>query len=230
MLVTGAGKMSGDNSDKKCLIFDFDGLILDTETSEVQIWRELYTQAGLTFDLKAHLKVIGSDIPHAIHPAQPLANREGETRTFEQIRRDFHQTAYNRAEKLAAMEGVAELINRAKANGYLIAVGSSSAFNWVHTHLTRLGLIDRLDTLVTLENVEKAKPAPDIFLKVLENLGVPAKNALIFEDSENGVLAAHRAGIRVIAIPNSTTLHMDFSLATAVLPSLAQFDPDLYFL
>ena len=230
MLVTGAGKMSGDNSGKKCLIFDFDGLILDTESSEIRIWQELYTQVGLTFDLKAHLEVIGSDIPHAIHPVQPLANRDGETRTFEQIRRDFHQKAFNRAEKLDAMEGVVELIDRAKANGYLLAVGSSSPFNWVHTHLTRLELIDKLDTLVTLENVEKAKPAPDIFLKVLENLGVPAKNALILEDSENGVMAAHRAGIRVIAIPNSTTLHMDFSLATAVLPSLVQFDPDLYFL
>ncbi|MDD2521606.1 MAG: HAD-IA family hydrolase [Anaerolineaceae bacterium] len=221
--------MPGDNRDKRALIFDFDGLILDTETAEVEIWHDLYSQVGLTFDMEAYQGVVGSSGARGFDPAQPLADLESETRSFEQIRKDFRQIAYRRCEELDVMEGVVDLISRAKAKGYLLGLGSSAATLWVKTHLTRLGLFDQFDTIVTSEDVEYAKPAPDIFLRVLENLDVLAINALVLEDSYNGVLAAHRAGIRAIVVPNPITKDQDFSLATAVVPSLVGFDPDEYF-
>ncbi len=221
--------MPGDNRDKRALIFDFDGLILDTETAEVEIWHDLYSQVGLTFDMEAYQGVVGSSGARGFDPAQPLADLESETRSFEQIRKDFRQIAYRRCEELDVMEGVVDLISRAKAKGYLLGLGSSAATLWVKTHLTRLGLFDQFDTIVTSEDIEYAKPAPDIFLRVLENLDVLAINALVLEDSYNGVLAAHRAGIRAIVVPNPITKDQDFSLATAVVPSLVGFDPDEYF-
>ena len=221
--------MPGDNRDKRALIFDFDGLILDTETAEVEIWHDLYSQVGLTFDMEAYQGVVGSSGARGFDPAQPLADLESETRSFEQIRKDFRQIAYRRCEELDVMEGVVDLISRAKAKGYLLGLGSSAATLWVKTQLTRLGLFDQFDTIVTSEDVEYAKPAPDIFLRVLENLDVLAINALVLEDSYNGVLAAHRAGIRAIVVPNPITKDQDFSLATAVVPSLVGFDPDEYF-
>jgi putative hydrolase of the HAD superfamily len=221
--------MPGDNRDKRALIFDFDGLILDTETAEVEIWHDLYSQVGLTFDMEAYQGVVGSSGARGFDPAQPLADLESETRSFEQIRKDFRQIAYRRCEELDVMEGVVDLISRAKAKGYLLGLGSSAATLWVKTHLTRLRLFDQFDTIVTSEDVEYAKPAPDIFLRVLENLDVLAINALVLEDSYNGVLAAHRAGIRAIVVPNPITKDQDFSLATAVVPSLVGFDPDEYF-
>lgn len=221
--------MSGDNSAKRALIFDFDGLILDTETTEVEIWNDFYAQVGLTFTMDAYINAIGSNSPEDFHPAILLADREGEERSFEQIRQDFRKIAYLRCEQLEAMDGVVDLIKNAKTKGYFLAVGSSASYSWVQTHLSRLGLLDKFDVIVTFDDVENSKPAPDIFLKVLEKLGVSAENALVFEDSQNGVLAAHRAGIRAIAVPNPITAIQDFSLATAVLPSLANFNPDQYF-
>jgi putative hydrolase of the HAD superfamily len=221
--------MSGDNSAKHALIFDFDGLILDTESAEVEIWNDFYAKVGLTFTMDAYINAIGSNSPEDFHPAILLADREGEERSFEQIRQDFRKIAYLRCEQLEAMDGVVDLIKNAKTKGYFLAVGSSAAYSWVQTHLNRLGLLDAFDAIVTFDNVERAKPAPDIYLKVLETLGVSPENALVFEDSQNGVLAAHRAGIRAIAVPNPITAIQDFSLATAVLSSLANFNPDKYF-
>lgn len=221
--------MSGDNSAKRALIFDFDGLILDTETAEVEIWNDLYAQAGIAFDMEAYIGTIGSNSPTDFHPATLLADRDGEERSFDQIRKDFREIIHLHCEKLEPMEGVVELLISSKAKGYLLAVGSSAAYSWIHKHLTRLGLLDAFDAIVTFDNVERAKPAPDIYLKVLETLGVSPENALVFEDSQNGVLAAHRAGIRAIAVPNPITAIQDFSLATAVLSSLANFNPDQYF-
>ena len=221
--------MSGDNSAKRALIFDFDGLILDTETAEVEIWNDFYAKVGLTFTMDAYINAIGSNSPEDFHPAILLADREGEERSFEQIRQDFRKIAYLRCEQLEAMDGVVDLIKNAKTKGYFLAVGSSASYSWVQTHLNRLGLFYAFDVIVTFDDVENAKPAPDIYLKVLEKLDVSAENALVFEDSQNGVLAAHRAGIRAIAVPNPITSIQDFSLATAVLPSLANFNPDQYF-
>jgi putative hydrolase of the HAD superfamily len=221
--------MSGDNSAKHALIFDFDGLILDTESAEVEIWNDFYAKVGLTFTMDAYINAIGSNSPEDFHPAILLADREGEERSFEQIRQDFRKIAYLRCEQLEAMDGVVDLIKNAKTKGYFLAVGSSASYSWVQTHLNRLGLLNAFDVIVTFDDVENAKPAPDIFLKVLEKLDVSAENALVFEDSQNGVLAAHRAGIRAIAVPNPITAIQDFSLATAVLPSLANFNPDQYF-
>jgi len=221
--------MSGDNSAKRALIFDFDGLILDTESTEVEIWNDFYAKVGLTFTMDAYINAIGSNSPEDFHPAILLADREGEERSFEQIRQDFRKIAYLRCEQLEAMDGVVDLIKNAKTKGYFLAVGSSASYSWEQTHLNRLGLLDKFDVIVTFDDVENAKPAPDIYLKVLEKLDVSAENALVFEDSQNGVLAAHRAGIRAIAVPNPITSIQDFSLATAVLLSLANFNPDQYF-
>ncbi|NLB70617.1 MAG: HAD-IA family hydrolase [Chloroflexi bacterium] len=220
--------MSEDNRLKKCLIFDFDGIILDTETAEVAVWHDLYAEAGLTFDMEAYLETIGRNDPFTFDPAEPLAKREGEQRSAEQIHKECRMRTFLHAQKLDLMEGVSELIVSAKARGCLLAVGSSAEHWWIQSHLTRLGIYDQFDTIVTFDDVENAKPAPDIFLKVLENLDVFRANALVFEDSQNGILAAHRAGIRAIAVPNSITKAQDFTLAEAVLPSLAHFDLDLF--
>jgi len=74
-----------------------------------------------------------------------------------------------------------------------------------------------------------SKPEPDIFLKVLENLTVLAGRALVLEDSYNGILAAQRAGIRAVAVPNPVTLDQDFSAAEEVLPSLSSLQLEKYF-
>ena len=214
---------------KKAIIFDFDGLILDTESAELVIWTKLYAEQGLVFDEQSYNLVIGSDGTHGFDPAKALAERPGENRHIEEIRSYMRAISYDYAQSLQALPGVLDLIERAQEKGYSIAIGSSSVDKWVNTHLSRLGLLEKFDTIVTSDEVKSAKPSPDIFLKVLEKLGVQPEDAVVLEDSYNGILAAHRAGIKAVAIPNPVTKFQDFCLATDVIESLVDFEPTKYF-
>jgi len=121
------------------------------------------------------------------------------------------------------------LIKNARAAGLRLAVGSSSPAVWVHGHLRRLGLFDNFETIVTFDDVRESKPSPEIFLTVLDRMNIPAEQALVLEDSHNGVLAAKRAGLRVVAVPNGVTSGQDFSLAEEVLGSLEDLNLVKYF-
>ena len=214
---------------KKAIIFDFDGLILDTESVELVIWTKLYAEKGLVFDEQSYNLVIGSDGITGFDPAKALAERPDENRDPDEIRSHMRAISYDYAQSLQPLPGVVELIDRAREEGFLIAIGSSSVDKWINTHLSRLGLLGKFDVTVTSDQVKSAKPSPDIFLKVLEKLGVQPEDAIVLEDSYNGILAAHRAGIRAIAIPNPVTKFQDFSLASDVLESLVGFEPAKYF-
>jgi len=214
---------------KKAIIFDFDGLILDTESAELVIWTKLYAEKGLVFDEQSYNLVIGSDGITGFDPAKALAERPGENRDPDEIRSHMRAISYDYAQTLQPLPGVLELIDRAREEGFLIAIGSSSVDKWINTHLSRLGLLGKFDVTVTSDQVKSAKPSPDIFLKVLEKLDVSSEDAIVLEDSYNGILAAHRAGIRAIAIPNPVTKFQDFSLASDVLESLVGFEPAKYF-
>jgi len=214
---------------KQALIFDFDGVIINTEATEVEEWRKEVEKVGLVFEVKYYLETIGMNGPVIQYPARMLADRPGETRTFEQIMEEHTVRSIEAGLKLPLLPGVLELLDQAEKKGLLLAIGSSSGYRWISTLVNGLGLKERFDTIVTFDDVEFAKPAPDIYLKVLENLGVEPENALVLEDTYNGALAAKRAGIRVVAVPTQLTAHFDFDIAEEVLGSLAELDLRKYF-
>jgi HAD superfamily hydrolase (TIGR01509 family) len=123
------------------------------------------------------------------------------------------------------LPGVAAHISAGRAAGLALAIASSSSDWWVSGHLGRLGLRDAFDVVCTKELAARSKPDPGVYLAALERLGVPADEALAFEDSEAGVTAARAAGIRVVAVPGSFSEEMDFSAASKVLRSLADLGP-----
>ena len=211
------------------LIFDFDGLILDTEGPEVRIWERLFREAGGRFDHQAYLGTIGSWENVSYQPAVYLARLMDHGVTAQElIERVRRESAACIAQDLP-LPGVEKLIARARAAGLRLAVGSSSPAEWVRGHLRRLGLIDNFDVIVTFDDVHLSKPSPEIFLTVLARLGIKAEQALVLEDSHNGVLAASRAGIRVVAVPNAVTAAQDFSLAEEVLETLDALALEKYF-
>jgi HAD superfamily hydrolase (TIGR01509 family) len=120
------------------------------------------------------------------------------------------------------LPGVVEHLDAAKASGFTVGVASSSTREWVSGHLARLGILDRFDCVRCRDDVTNVKPEPDLYLAVLECLGVGASDAIAIEDSPNGVLAAKRAGMRCVAIPNAITARLDLSQADLVLGSLAE--------
>jgi len=218
------------NYENQAIIFDLDGLIIETEAVYCQIWKREFANEGLAFDMAGYQNLIGAyHVVNGYRPHQILADHRNNGVTARDLRLAVEREALQTIQHEEALPGVLQVIDEAAKRGFLLAVGSSSEQDWVHGHLKRLGIFDRFDTIVTADNVENAKPEPDIYLKVLANLNVAPQNALVLEDSNNGVVASHRAGIRVIAVPNEVTLGQDFSLATAIIPSLEALNLDDYF-
>jgi HAD superfamily hydrolase (TIGR01509 family) len=113
-------------------------------------------------------------------------------------------------------------LDAAHERGLKLGVASSSTREWVAGHLARLGVLERFECLRCRDDVANVKPEPDLYLAVLDCLGVPASEAIAIEDSPNGVAAAKRAGMRCVAVPNSITAGLDLSEADLTLASLAE--------
>jgi HAD superfamily hydrolase (TIGR01509 family) len=118
------------------------------------------------------------------------------------------------------LPGVPAILSEAKRRGLRLAVASSSERSWVEHHLARFTLLGFFDVLVCADDVERTKPAPDLYLSALLRLGVTASEAIAFEDSAHGVEAAKLAGLFCVAVPNAVTRHADLARADLVLPSL----------
>jgi HAD superfamily hydrolase (TIGR01509 family) len=194
----------------KALIFDFDGLILDTETPEVLVWQSIYRDHGFELPIDEWEKTIGgygiSNFDAAEH-LSGLASGRLDTVT---MRDRYRKEADEMIHASAVLPGVIRMIEQAKGHGLQVAIGSSSPHSWVDTHAQRLGIYHYFDTIICADDVEpgRTKPNPDIYLKALERLNVRSNEAVVFEDSVNGVLAARRAGIFVVAVPNPLTARM----------------------
>ena len=203
----------------RALVFDFDGLILDTEEPVYRSWLEVYREHGEELPFERWVETVGSTTI-AFHPQHHLEERLGRSLTKDVLdRRIGRRTELILAQSL--LPGVGQHIGSAKAMGLKLGVASSSTRDWVRGHLERLGILDSFDCIRCRDDVTNAKPEPDLYIAVIDCLGVAASEAIAIEDSPNGVLAAKRAGLRCVAIPNSITEHLDLGHADLVLGSLA---------
>jgi HAD superfamily hydrolase (TIGR01509 family) len=203
----------------RAIVFDFDGLILDTEEPVYRSWLEVYQAHGEELPFERWVQIVGSTTL-GFHPQHHLEERLGRSLPKEVLdRRIGRRTELILAQKL--LPGVVQHIESAKAMGMKLGVASSSTADWVRGHLARLGILDSFDCLRCRDDVVNAKPEPDLYIAVLECLGVPASETIAIEDSPNGVMAAKRAGLRCVAIPNSITARLDLGQADLVLGSLA---------
>jgi HAD superfamily hydrolase (TIGR01509 family) len=204
----------------RAIVFDFDGLILDTEVPIYRSWLEVYEAHGQELPFERWVQIVGSSTI-GFHPQHHLEERLGRSLPQEVLdRRIGRRTEMVLANKL--LPGVVEHLDAARAAGLKVGVASSSTRDWVMGHLVRLGILDRFDCLRCRDDVANVKPEPDLYVAVLECLGVAASEAIAIEDSPNGVLAAKRAGMRCVAIPNSITARLDLGQADVVLGSLAE--------
>jgi len=201
----------------RAIVFDFDGLILDTEEPIYRSWLEVYEAHGEEFPYQRWIATVGST--GGFHPQHHLEERLGRPLSQEVLDR----RAGRRTELILAQHarpGVVELIDAARARGLKLGLASSSTGEWVRGHLERLGILDCFDCLRGRDDVANVKPEPDLYLSVLECLGVAATEAFAVEDSPNGITAAKRAGLKCVAIPNAITERLDVTHADLVLRSL----------
>lgn len=204
----------------RAVIFDFDGLILDTEEPVFRSWVEVYREHGAQLPFERWVEIVGSTTS-GFHPQRHLEELLGRPLSKEVLdRRIVRRTEFVHAKEL--LPGVLQHIEEARSRGLKLGVASSSTTGWVKGHLARLGILDRFHCLRCRDDVANVKPAPDLYLAVLECLGVAAAEAFAIEDSPNGITAAKQAGLRCVAIPNVITAGLDLSRADVVLSSLAE--------
>jgi HAD superfamily hydrolase (TIGR01509 family) len=215
----------------RAFLFDFDGLILDTELPSRAGWEHVYREHGHELPPDLWATVVGTT--HA--PFDPMAHLEelvGEPVEREAVneRRRAHEFALIEAEELRP--GIADYLAAAERLGLKRAIVSSSPRAWVDMHLERLEQSVGWDAICTADrDPARAKPAPVLYLEALELLGLGADEAVAFEDSPNGVLAARAAGVFCIAVPNEVTRELGLAEAGAdiVLDSLADLPPEALF-
>ena len=204
----------------RALVFDFDGLILDTEEPVYRSWLEVYEAHGEELPFERWVQIVGSTTT-GFHPQHHLEERLGRPLPKEVLdRRIGRRTEMILAN--AVLPGVVQHLDAARELGLKVGLASSSTQEWVRGHLARLGILDRFECIRCRDDVVHAKPEPDLYLAVLECLGVEASEAIAIEDSPNGVAAAKRAGMRCVAIPNSITASLDLSEADVRLGTLAE--------
>lgn len=204
----------------RAVVFDFDGLILETEVPAYEAWAEIYREHGVELSLERWLDYIGRESGWF----DVYAHLEELTGT--KVDRDALKArrSARRDELLAAnalLAGVVDLFREAKDAGLKVGIASSSQRDWVCGHLERLAFLEGWDAIVCRADAEHAKPAPDLYLKVIETLGVAPHEAIALEDSPNGIAAAKAAGLWCVAVPGPLTKDLDLRHADVRLSSLA---------
>jgi HAD superfamily hydrolase (TIGR01509 family) len=204
----------------RALIFDFDGLILDTETPMRRSWEEIFGEHGLVVSDARWARLLGAtaDPPEAYEMLEAHLGTSID-------RFALHARRMKRELQMLASEqvlpGVRALLADAHSSDLKLALASSSERSWVEGLLHQHGLLSSFDAIVCAEDVACTKPAPDLYLEALRRIGVSSFEAVALEDSEHGVAAARSAGIFVVAVPNRVTACLDFDLADLRIESLA---------
>jgi HAD superfamily hydrolase (TIGR01509 family) len=203
----------------KGLVFDFDGLILDTEYPEFETWQEIYKEHGGNLDVHDYAICLGT-YNSPFDPIRHLQEQIGASLDGTAIREQFRIRALEHIIRQTALPGVHAILQQAHELHLGTALASSSDHRWVVGHLDRLGLTQEFEFIFTREDVLLAKPDPELFLKAIQALGIQPEEAIAFEDSPNGIAAAKAAGIFCVAIPNRLTTQLDTSHADLHLQQL----------
>lgn len=203
--------------DAKAVLFDFDGVVLDTEWPIYVTWKQLFEREGFDLPPEVYVKCIGSDFD-TWSPEKHLEELSGKTFDWDAENAARQVEILKALEGSVAMPGAAELIK--SLTNHHSAVVSSSSHAWVDGWLEKLGLAKYFNTTVCRGDAPRIKPAPDLYLEAARQLDISPSDCLVIEDSMNGMLSAHEAGMKVLAVPNRLTSVLDFSAAEWQVESL----------
>ena len=203
----------------RALIFDFDGLILDTEVPIFESWQELYQSYRVELPLKKFQTIIGT-AAETFDPLVYLEEQLGYQLDHTRIKPLRRQRELELILTQPVQPGVQAYLQDARRLGLRIGLASSSSCEWVSGHLQRLGLLDYFDCLRGSDDVSHTKPDPELYLAALKALEVQPDQAIVFEDSLNGIRAAKAAGIFTVAVPSPLMVGVNLDLADLKLSSL----------
>ncbi|MCK2000565.1 HAD-IA family hydrolase [[Brevibacterium] frigoritolerans] len=206
----------------KAIIFDFDGLIIDTESVWFEVFHDIAKQ---DFHIELNIRDFALAVGTSTDPYYKLIE---EQLGYSIDRLAFGQKAYtefqNRVSSLHPRDGVKEYITYASNNGLKIGLATSSSYKWVLEYLEKFELFSYFDTIQTSDVVGTKKPDPKVYIEALKALELLPEEVIAFEDSLNGFTAAVRAGIKTVLVPNGLTKYIDFPSDSIKITSMADIE------
>jgi HAD superfamily hydrolase (TIGR01509 family) len=211
----------------RAVLFDFDGLILDTETPEVQILKEVFAEHGQEFPDEYWIQALGRGADQLMDPPMILLQKMcGKEMDCEALERERRKKTVALIELEPIRPGVQDLLLEIKERGLKAGIASSSKHPWVDGHLERLGLLGLFDKIVCADDVARAKPHPDLYQELVGELGVGPDECFALEDSPNGIKGAKAAGLKVVAVETPLSRKLDLSDADVKVATLAGMSLD----
>ena len=205
------------------VLFDMDGVLVDSYGAHLESWRALAAEEGLPFDREALTRMFGRTSHEMIGELWP--DRAADSRRLSQRKEAIYRAVVERS--FPAMPGAAELVAALDEAGFALALASSGPPENVALALERLGVRQRFDADVTGRDVERGKPDPQVFLLAAERLGLAPDRCVVVEDAPVGVEAAHAAGMAAVALLSTGRRREDFASCRPelVVSSLAELHP-----
>jgi HAD superfamily hydrolase (TIGR01509 family) len=205
----------------EAVIFDMDGVLLDSEPLHLDSINTVLATEGHRLSHEQNEAYLGTTL---LHTWTDMHARFGLRRELDYYLGIYDAEVLRRLRQpLKPNPGVRELIGLLRERGIKLAVASGSQRGWIDATLASLGIADLLRVVVSGDSVARGKPAPDIFLRAADLVGVPPARCLVIEDAPNGILAAKRAGMRVVAVRTPFTSHLDLGDPDFVVDSLEEF-------
>lgn len=202
----------------RAVVFDFDGTLMDTETSAYESICSIYADHGQELALETWAVCIGT---HGVFdPYADLQHRTGKTLDKDELHKLFRERHVERLQSASLRPGVIDRLEEARGLGWKIGLASSSDLAWIEDHLRRQGIRDYFEVIRSSDDVKRVKPDPELYILAAEALGVKPDEAIAIEDSMNGLRAAKAAGLWGLAVPNPVTAQMDFSEADILVDGL----------
>lgn len=213
-------------SPKLGVIFDVDGVLVDSYEAHYESWQRLGREVGIEMSLQQFVETFGRTSREIIADFWPdRAGDPAEVAAMDARKEVLYREIV--AASFPAMDGAAELIDALDADGFLIAAGTSGPPENVALCLERLGRRDKFSAVVTARDVTRGKPDPEVFLVAAQRLGLPAECCTVIEDAPAGVAAAKAAGMTCIGLASRGRTPLDLAAADLVVDSLRAITPDV---
>lgn len=211
----------------KAVIFDMDGVIIDSEPIHLKLEQKLLKQLGVHITEEEYNGYIGTT---AYYMWKAIRIRHGITKDLEELvksdREAYYKHLVSNENEVVLVNGVKDFIKELRKNHAKLAIASSSPIEVIEAVARIFQLEEYFDVVVTGDYVEESKPEPDIFLYAAEKLGVLAEECIVIEDSHNGVIAAKKAGMKCLGYINPSSGNQDLHMADLLVDSFSKLSFD----
>lgn len=206
------------------LIFDYDGVLVDSERLAGQLWLDVLAKHDIHLELTAFSPYVGSTDRGILDSFDDFIRSMLPDVEFAILDKEVSEEFRKLEDEQMLMPGIQELLDLARAEAWPVGVATGKDRERLARQLKRLGIFDRFDAIVTAQDVDRGKPAPDIFLETARRMDIDPSDCVVVEDSPAGCVAALAAGMTVVACPCAVTTGSEFPGGVIHVASLVDVD------